>query len=416
MSPPKQWSATSLSTFDRNCPQALEFYMQRKHDAQAMIEKEYEVEGPEMAEIGISFHACIHAAADARKKDQSPWDAIEATAVALSTKMHPGRARAGADMAIDFAKWWEFPNLDFEHGVAFDPHWRQVEWDNPARRVRLIFDACGVETVEDENYGEIKIARGQDYKTGWGVTKDEIDSIQMDLYATALRKMYPEVDGIKLEIIATRFTRVYSKLFIFGEEEHDAELRKRKANVEYWMNAGDASDGKPRLGPGCLRCNYTNRCEVFQDRAKSVLAMKDLARNPEEVARDYAVVTARAKEMETFLETAAAIKPIELDGRELGYHASEKREVKDYTAPLKIWMQANGMTLTEDIESVLNGLFAVMEPGVTQVDKVIKKTASTFGYKTQKAAIEGEGGKHYNTLKSLTWGWKKRVERKGTEK
>jgi len=412
----KQYSPTSLGILDKNCPAALEFYLQKRQST-LLNDTEYEVEGPEMAEIGIVFHACVYAAAHARKKDEPPWNAIEATAVALSTKMHPGRVLIGKNMAIEFAKWWEFPTvLDFEHGVAFDPQWRQVEWDSPARRVRLIFDACGVETVEDEVYGEITIARAQDYKTGWGVNEDELNSIQQDLYSTALRKMYPEVDGIKLEVIATRFSRVYSKLYIFGEEDHEEELRVRKSNVEFWLKAGDASDGKARVGPGCMRCNFTSQCSAFQDRAKNVLATPDIARDPAEVARDFAVIKTREKELEAFLKEAVQVQPIEINNQTLGYHPKDKREVKSHLAALELWLKANGATLPDELESVMKGLFAVLEPGVTQVERVIKKTAPLLGYRTQKAALEAEGEKHIETRTETQFGWKKSQERKGQEK
>ena len=87
----RRYSPSSLSVFERCCPAALEMYFKaRAEDADG--DGAWDAEGPEMADIGIAFHAIVHAAALARRDGQGAFGPMKATATALAGRMPPDRA------------------------------------------------------------------------------------------------------------------------------------------------------------------------------------------------------------------------------------------------------------------------------------------------------------------------------------
>lgn len=403
------YSPTGLNTFIQNCPQALDFYLARRQ-SEALTQNEYDIEGPHMAEVGIAFHACVHAAALARKEDRPAFPAIEATALALSKKMDPRRAYTGREMANEFLGWWNFPEkFNFEHGVAWDRAWRPVAWDSPDRMLRLIFDSVGEQVTDDDNYGALRIAVAQDYKTGFGVREDELDSIQQDAYLASMRKMFPDADGYRIEVIATRFRRVYSKTFYLGQEDDVAEFNSRLQRLNFWIKAADISDRKPRIGTGCMACNFTRDCSAF---AASVARLREnnveTSASPEALGRDLAVLTARTNEIEAILRAhAEAHGPIAIDQKLLGFHVSEERAVKDPLALLEVFFKACTVPFSDDQKAALRGLVGAIDPGVTAYERVVGALARALGYKTKKSAVEVEGARDLKVASKPKWGWKK---------
>mgnify|MGYP001575058448 CR=1 FL=1 len=395
-----QWSPTALNVFTRNCPYAVTLY-------RASREREYEVEGPEAAAIGIAAHACLHAAGAKRKANEEPWGAIESTALTLTQSMAPEHVWAGKQLAEEFTKWWEFPRwAEYEHGVAFDPQWRKVEWDSPARHVRLICDVVGTTKLDDPDFGELQVGWAQDYKTGWHVTADELDSIQCDVIFTALKAMYPEADAYSVDIIGVRVGRVFTKLLVQSEEEHEAELRQRRQRVKFWMDAGDMSDGKARVGMGCLRCNYRAQCEAFGAAAAGVKfhALSPKAA-PEEIARFWAVASALSGACEDALKTLTEGRPVAVDGGVVGYSPTTKRTLKNAACFLELWERATKQTLDDEARDFVRGLLLAMKPGVTQMDNAVSAAATQLGYTAKSKAKEAESARYCVEVGNTAWGW-----------
>ncbi|OHB81183.1 MAG: hypothetical protein A2W31_05070 [Planctomycetes bacterium RBG_16_64_10] len=399
------WSPTALSIFSRCCPYSVTLYRQRR-------DGEYEVEGPEAAVRGIVFHACVHAAAQARKKDEPPWGAIEATAVALAQKHPPAVVWEGRAMAKDFCTEWEFPqSLQYEHGVAFTDKWERCEWGDERMRLRMVFDAVGMGSHQDPVYGELEVAWAQDYKTGWQVDASELDSIQCDAYCTALRKLYPKADGIRLDIIATRYMRVHTKVYVFEDDDHMAELNERAARLKFFMGAGDAAtDGgkaKPRVGMGCLACNYRGQCAAFaEDCKKYTDGILSPTAEPEDVAKRYAIAKSMTKDAEGFLKVHTEKDPLVLPEGRIGYTPTTKRALKAASSIADLWSRATGVTLDEESRNFVRGLLIAMKPGVTQFDAVVKAAAKQLGYKNQGAAVAAESQTHCEEKAGVEWGWK----------
>lgn len=402
-----QWSPTSLNVYGRNCPYAVKLYQQQR-------DGEYEVEGAKAACVGIAQHAMLHAAGAARQKDEPAFGPVEATAIALAQVMNPAYVWEAKDAALEFIRDWEFPKcMKFEHGVAFDPQWVPVEWDSPARRLRMIFDAVGVSTYDHEVYGRMTVAWCQDYKTGWHVTAHELDSVQMDCAACALRSLYPDVDGIRLDIVATRFNRVHTKILALSEEEDAAEFRMRKQRVKLIMDAGDQSEFKARTGFGCLRCNYCALCPAFSDAASNV---KTHALSPradtKEIAHFYAIAKALGGEAEEALRVRTEGSATFIDNGRLGFSPTTKRAVKDGKCLCEIWERATGQKLTDDARNFVRGLLGSMKIGMTQFDSAVGAAAEQLGYETKRAAIAAESVKYCCEVQGVEWGWTPETEKR----
>jgi len=406
-----QYSPTSLTILSKNCPKALDFYLRAKHEVE-----DFEVEGPEMAEIGIAFHACVHHAALAQSKGESKHAAIDATATALVSRMAPARVIEGKELALAFIDWWTFPeNFQFEQGMAFDGQWNVVPWGDEKRRIRMIFDSTGIETIEHDYYGELNVGVVQDYKTGWGAGKHELDSTQMDVCLTAAAKRFEgRVDAIKVEIIGVRHRQVYSRLYVLGDEQDKQALLDRKDRCEWLMAAADVSDGKARYGPGCMSCSYTGRCDAFQKRATELKESGfDPNAEPAQMARDLAVLTAKSKEVEEHLKVVARQHPVVCDGMVIGFHPTEKRVVKDPNAVLDVWLEASKGSVPEPYRVIMRGLIAKIAPGVTALEDVIGACAKNLGFKTKKAATEALVPKYVAQEPTLKWGWQKAAKKEG---
>jgi hypothetical protein len=399
-------SPTQISKFINNCPFALKQYREAKllresvkiGDERLEGESlaELEIEGPEAAERGIVFHSCAHAAALAEKKDQPRESAIAATALALTRKFNPQRVAEGADQAREFIFWFEFAKeFDYEFGVAFGEKWNRLDWNDPSYMLRLIMDAQGVMQIDDPQYGEVAMAIGQDYKSGWGASEEELDSVQALAYTTALNLMYGDkIEAIRMEIIATRFNRTFARTWFLSNEEDVADLYKRKQRLEFYLKAIDISDFKPRLGLGCATCSYTGACAAFQERiqrqkALFVLGSADIVTDPAEAAKDMVICKTRAKELEVALKEITKGKQLEVNGSVLGYHPKKKRTVKDEAAVVELWFKAAGnIESVEDAKGVFRGLIKTVGVGVTAMDAIIRKVAPQLGYATKKQALE----------------------------
>lgn len=411
----RSYSPTSLRVFIDNCPAALEHYLNQKKES-LLAEHEWEIEGPFMAEVGIAFHALVHQAGLQRSKGLPPHAAMEAMALTLTKKIAPDRVEIAYGMAKEFVMYHEFPEgFSFEHGVAYDQYWDPVAWDSDDRKIRLIFDGVGCMQIEDDVHGEMKVAVAQDYKTGWAVKEDELNSIQMDAYCTILPLLFPDADAIRIEIIATRFSRTYSRLYILGDEEDLLELRKRKDRLRFYMRAADISDGTARVGAGCINCNWSSQCKAFKERLAQVTQdSPSEQRDPAELARDLAVVETRTRELEVILkEHAKNTGLIRVDNNTLGFNHAEERKMNDVTKILDVFLRANpSMEITENQKAALRGFIIAMDPGVTKFDDVVKACAKQLGYKTKKAALEEESKGVITKQLAPKWCWRKADQEK----
>jgi len=405
------YSPTSLATFSGNCPAALKFYAEQK-------ERDEDVEfasGP-FAEFGICFHACIHACALALKKGKTSSEAhkeMEAVALAMAAggKCIAENAHAALEHADAFMEWWEFPpEFDYEHGVAFNVAWEKAGWDDPSRRLRLIFDAVGAIKVEMEDHSELKIAVGQDYKTGWGASRENLESIQMDAYLTALEILFGEqVDGLRIEIVSTRHHRAWGKTYIFSDDKDRAELNRRRARLEFTMKAADLSNGQPRIGFGCLLCRYTEDCLAFKAYTEHTmlgLAKGDLPK----LALQYVVLKRNFEDAEEILKAATkASGPLQCEDGSIGYYPSERGTLKDSMAPLAVWLKTGQLEGLEQIHmESLRAFMEIMDPGKTQFDNVAKKCAKQLGFRSQSAGAAELGKEFIEVETSMRFGLQKK--------
>ncbi len=383
---------------------------------------ELEVEGNEAAEIGIAFHAAMHMAAESfksKKPERSMLGAIEATALALSNRMDPLRARAGADMAINFLEaGWQFDDrLNYEHGLAFTKDWRGTGWDDADVRLRMVADVYGKIEEEDDS-GKFFVALSEDYKTGWGAAANILDSIQLKCHSSALWALHgKDCAYIEIRVNATRFRKVFSKRWSLDNPDDVEDLKKRQKDVEFFMNAADASDLKPRIGSGCILCDFSAKCPAFQERLAAIKSgdVVNIASDPIAAARDFAIITSEHKRLQAGLKEATKAGTIELGDKVLGFHISQARRLKDPTLLVEYWYsKANGsMNSAEDAKRTARGLIKALGPGITQLDNMIKVIARAVGYKSQKAAIEALSPDFADTEERATFKWAKKEQLDG---
>lgn len=406
------YSPTSLATFNNNCPAALKYYAAAREEQKENVEF---ASGP-FAEFGIVFHACIHTCALAIKKGQTSTEAhkaMEAVALAMAAggKCVSENAHAALEQADAFMEWWEFPlEFDYEHGVAFNAAWEKVEWEDPSRRLRLIFDAVGVIKVEMEDHSELKIAVGQDYKTGWGASREDLDSIQMDAYLAAMEMLFGEkVDGLRIEIVSTRHHRAWGRTFIFSDDKDRAELNRRRARLEFTMKGADLSNGQPRIGLGCLLCRYTEQCQAFKEHAEN--SMLGLAKGDlQKLALQYIVLKRTYEDAEEILKAATkAGGPLVCEDGAIGYYPSERGKLKDAMAPLAVWLKTGQLEGLDPIHlESLRAFMEIMDPGKTQFDNVAKKCAKQLGFRSQAAGAAELGKEFIETETSMRFGIQKK--------
>lgn len=400
------YSPTQLNVFLDNCPGALAFYRQKKQDAKVDLD----ADGEQACQVGIAFHLCAHQAALAKKEGKGRIPAVEAAALVLTKTMPTLWAREGADLCLDFIQHWDFyEELSYETGKAFDRKWRSVEWDSPERRLRLVFDVFGVLKQDDEEYGELTLACGQDYKSGWGASPDDIDGPQGLAYSTALFHLFKdEVDAIELCFIAVRRNgRLYTRRWYLDRDEDVADLVRRQQRLEFYMAAADASDLKPRVGYGCSRCSYTRECDLFQQRLKDARDGR-LIGDPVEAAKDLIVLEDRAKDLKEALKAAVRSSgPINIDGKVLAFHESKERELARPGDLIDLWFKSAGdLNDPERAIAACRGLVAALKPGVTAAEKVVKTIAKDLGYRTKKEAAETEMPKLCEEVATSEFGWK----------
>jgi hypothetical protein len=392
-------SPTQINVFSGNCPYALKLYREHRYDDRG------DAEGPAAAESGIVAHACLHQAALAEKAGRPRNEAVEAIALALTKKYSAELVRAAADHALEFMFDWTFPkSFDYEHGVAFDAAWKKVDWDSPERRIRLIFDVVGVTDAQDEVYGELKVAVAEDYKTGFGVSEDDLDGPQCLAFTTALQRMFPEADAYEVRLIGTRFHKIFKRRWVKEDEDQAADLRRRENTLEFYMKACEQSDFKPRCGYGCTRCRFPSVCETFQKHVEAAQAQAVIA-DVNQAAADFGVLEAKMSVLESYLKAKAKEQPIELNGYVLGYHASNGTEIKD------------AALLGEDFAKLMDGdaktiqmarSFATASKlGITSIKAVLESAAKKMGYPSKKACVEAELPKYVETTVKTTFCWKK---------
>ncbi len=420
-----RYRPTTLRIFEERCPAALEFFRKNESGAGQGKERldsydvaEKEIEGNEACDIGIAFHACVHMAADAVKKNESMMIAVEATAIAITSKMPPDRARAGADMAVNFLKEYTFDTrLDYESGLAFNKNWLCTGWDEGDVRLRMVLDVYGLTEVEDED-GKYILAQSEDYKTGWGATADILDGIQAKCHSTALYMLHGRTaDYIEVRIHATRFRKVFSKRWDLKNNDDVEDLELRKKHVEFYMESADRSDGAARLGPGCILCDFKSQCALFRDRVQNVKdgikageGLLDIIQNPRLAAVDLSILETEVKRLKAGLKEVTKNAPIVFETMILGYEKKNKRTLKDPREMLEFWFEKapGAMASPEDAKRAARGLMMAMEPGVTQCDKMVKKIARAIGYKSQAAAIEALAPRLTNSEEQSAFKWHKK--------
>lgn len=398
------YSPTAISVFSNNCPYAFACYKKRKE------EQEYEVECGDMAAVGIAFHAMMHQAAQADQRNIDKINAIEASSIVLAQKFKPELVFEAKEMVNRFINWWKIPaGFNFEHGVAFDKSWKKTEWDSPTRRLRLIFDTVGVAHIETEAC-DLLVAVGQDYKTGWGCTDDELNSIQMDAYISAMYYLFrDEVDALQIEIISTRHNQTYSKMYLLNNEEDVREIKKRISRLEFKMDAIDASNYQPIVGLGCILCSEKNTCKSFAEYSKDVHSEHPLKmESKEQAVAYYSVMKAAIKEYESYLRSIVDMHgPIKGNGQVLDYNETTSRKVKDTFALLEIFLKAYpDIKLDYNTEQILRSFMALIKPSATQFDAVVSGVAKQLGYKTKTAAKDELGEKHLVNEIALRFGLK----------
>ena len=394
-----QHSVTSLTQFQDRCPYAPVLYRRAKAEKITVMQK-----AP--AEIGIACHAMLHAAGAAKEPGEK-WSGLLAAGVAQCQTCRAENVLEGKRIAEEFTMRWEFPTgFQFEHGLAFDKNWKPVPWDSPNRRLRLILDTYGAGTYNLGEY-EATLAVAQDYKSGWHVTEDQLETVQADAILTALWQLNKdEAEGVRFQIIGVRFCTVFTKDLLFDSDEDMAELETRKKRLEFLMTACENSGGKPNLNMGCYGCDYALACEAFLAAAKAdAESVLPLQGQPADVARMWARSKRLMAEAEARLrEQCKSTGLLALDGGTIGYNPTTEAELNDPKACVEMFCRAK----KEGTDSSEMSALALMEqPGLTQLDNVAKNLYKELGYKTKTAAVQGERARYTATKPTVKFGFKK---------
>ncbi|MCW8129268.1 MAG: PD-(D/E)XK nuclease family protein [Planctomycetota bacterium] len=404
------YSPTQLNIFLDNCPGALAFYRAEKAEQKVDLE----ADGAKARDVGIAFHVCCHQAALAAKEGKPRIPAVEATALVMAQKMPADWAREAADLALEFLMRWEFiETMQYEHGMAFDEKWREVEWESEQRRLRLVFDIVGILQHQDEVYGDLNVATAMDYKSGWGASSDDLDSPQGLAYSTVLYHLYEaEVDAIEVQILAVRKNRTFKKRWMLDSEEDVADLHRREARLQFYMKTADVTELKPRVGFGCSQCSYTAQCALFQERLKNARDSR-LIEEPEEAAKDLVVLERRVDELKEALKAMCKSRgPVVIDGMALGFHETTERKLNDAGKLVDLWFDSvEGVK--DDPERAIaacRGLFKAMKPGVTMATEMVRTMAASLGFPTKKAAEEAWMPKLCDEVPKTKFEWKRNSE------
>ena len=397
-------SPTSLSIFGNNCPYAYKCYQDRKET------QEYEVECGEMAGIGICFHAMAHQAALAEQQGKDVANIIEATCLVLTQKHRPDHVWEAKEMAERFLSWWKFPTgFQFEHGLAFDNEWKKTAWDASNRRIRLVLDTIGIANIETEEYS-LKVAMAQDYKSGWGCSADDLNSIQMDAYVATLYSLFKnEVDAIQIEIVSIPHNQTYSKLYLLNNEEDVKEIQKRIKKLEFVLQAVEVSNFTPIVGLGCILCRESNKCKDYLAHCKDIQNSDGLLfKDKVEATAFYAVMKKAEKMAEKYLRIVVdAEGPIKANGQILAYHEQNSKKVKESYALLEVFLKAYpDIKIDFNLEQLFRSFMSLLKPSNTQFESVVGGVAKQIGYKTKKAAVEELGAKDLSKEVTLKFGLK----------
>jgi hypothetical protein len=358
---------TTLRLASAHCPRAIDFYEQKRPRFH------------EVFQTGIAAHECLAAvAALAIKLQRQPTvdEAVatcEAVAVELITNgrsfegereppMPAEQAFEGRDLAVKHAlepaTTWPVKDCWPERGLAFDAAWRPVEYNDPRRRFRLIFDLLAIIEDEGEDYvGRLALVR--EYKTAWTTDEGELDTVQTRAQAVGAALVLPDIDGVRREVVNLRTGQIFRDDIWLESGGRDV-LAGWRSDLSVCMDALDkmaGKDGRPaRPGAGCMSCAWSISCD----------AAHVFASNEQEMALELARLEGRRAELIKALKVAAGEHQIAVPGGFVGYHKTEESQATA-SAAMQMWAewsQNNGD---------MAGFLAALKPSVGTLKALAKK-------------------------------------------
>lgn len=381
--------STALKLVEKNCAAALDFY-----DAGTPYDRD-------VFSIGIAAHAILEGLQKAKRaRGQSlMFSAAEAVADAVCTRLvtegrsfdgvpepplSPRAVGEGRDIAL---RWWNrridtapVP-MDWrpEEPLAMDADGSPVKYSRDAY-YRGILDLAGpveAETDEDGYGGGIGLAV-TDYKTAWGTSAAELDTIQLRgqallALANAAHLGVIAPVFIRRRVVNLRTHKEYEADLYLGDDGTDAILASWRKDIALSIAHANArgADGKRVASPGacCLGCPYVMACKP----AQAFYAGQGINDpSPAGVAASYAVAEAVRAHLTPLVKTAAGRGAIAVPGGSVGFGVQEKRQgVKDIAERLALrwfhpidkaeWLAENG---------ALMGLLKTLPIGASAVDAI----------------------------------------------
>lgn len=309
-----------------------------------------QLKGEEIDRAPFGAGVAAHAALEAMARDpKHPLKAARRAAGALMAgeriyKGHreppyaPDAVMEGLRIATRWLEEVAAPRGRAEVGIAVNSSWEIVDYE-ASHHYGQILDIVRIFEDEDEDGGDIRVLRVEDYKTAWSTGLGEIDSVQMH-GAACLGAALAEREGcdaVELQLANVRKLRWIPKVprRLYHRQPVDGDtIRRWREEIDLVVSSlekirGSNPDEMASPGGGCSGCPFRERC------GPALASTPTGGRGSADEANSYLSARAFLDTVEAELRRVADSGAIDLgDWRELGFHPKERKILRDDAIPL----------------------------------------------------------------------------------
>jgi hypothetical protein len=323
--------------------------------------------------IGTAAHMVLQALQDARGGRDPELDTDEAARIADAAAaalarggwthrgesqppLRPDDVAEGRELAIQWhGRHGTIPGAVAEIGLTRDDGYGSQ------------LDLTWIEYDESDDGAEPRATVAtRDYKTSWRARAEDCLSIQMRAAALLAiqwaRAQGVEPASVRIEIAAVRTGMIYAHEIWLDDPiiaEWDATIRAMCAGL----------DSQPRPRPAdpsirCGRCPYLHACQDGQAWLDTMGAS-----DPHTIAARMVARSDAATADEMLLRDLLRDRSIDIDGKRIGYQATQRKVPAPGYARTIVETWAMGREWSDDMAA---GLVAAMKPGVTAISSFAK--------------------------------------------
>jgi hypothetical protein len=357
----RRYGSTSLRLVQDYCPRALSHAedgtpQRRDHFA-----------------VGTSAHMVLQALQDARGDRDEELSVYEAASIANGAAaalvrggwthrgesqppLRPDDVAEGRDLAIQWhGRHGTIPGAVAEIGITRD--------DGYGSQLDLTW--IEYDEAEDDAPPRATVVT-RDYKTSWRARAEDCQSTQMRAAALLAiqwaRAQGVEPASVRIEIGAVRTGQVYAH-----EVWLDDPVLAEWGNYIQAVCLGLDSQPRPRPADPSIRCGRCPYLHACQDGQRWLDAMG--ASDPHTIAARMVARSDAAHADEMLLRDLLHDRHIDIDGKRIGYQATQRKVPAPGHARAIVDAWAMGRPWSDDMAA---GLVAAMKPGVTAISSAVK--------------------------------------------